>query len=67
MVKNILYKYLGTNGVIISPVFLEGIYSIKIYQLIAEPGKTLTNGINRVQSIEVPFNELEQWKEIGEG
>lgn len=67
MVKNILYKYLGTNGVIISPVFLEGIYSIKIYQLIAEPGKMLTNGINRTQSIEIPFNELEQWKEEDDG
>lgn len=67
MVKNILYKYLGTNGVIISPVFLEGIYSIKIYQLIAEPGKILTNGTNRTQSIEIPFNELEQWKEEDEG
>ena len=67
MVKNVLYKYLGTNGVIISPVFLEGIYSIKIYQLIAEPGKILTNGVNRTQSIEIPFNELDQWKEVDEG
>lgn len=67
MVKNVLYKYLGTNGVIISPVFLEGIYSIKIYQLIADQGKILTNGTNCTQSIEIPFNELDQWKEVDEG
>lgn len=67
MTKVILYKYLGVNGTITSPVLLEGIYNIKTYQLTADSGKILTNGEKIVNSIVIPFNELDQWKEEDEG
>ena len=44
MTKEILYTYLGTNGTITSPVFLEGIYSVKKIRLMAAEGKWLTDG-----------------------
>ena len=42
MKKEILYHYLGVNGTILSPVYLEGIYSVKKVKLTAESGKRLT-------------------------
>lgn len=64
MQTKVIYTYLGTNGVIESPVFLEGIYFVRKYQLIADIGKWLTNGTKKVTAVVVPENELEQWTEI---
>jgi hypothetical protein len=65
MLKNKQYTYLGTNGTITSPVFLENIYSIVKYELIASEGKLLTkDGVNTVHSIIVPENEMPLWYEI---
>ena len=47
MKQEVLYKYLGTNGVIISPVHLEDIYYVRVVRLIANPNKKITrDGIN---------------------
>ena len=65
MLKNIIYTYLGTNGTLSTPIYLEGIYSIKNYTIVAEKGKKLTkNGKELFTSITVPENEIEQWYEI---
>jgi hypothetical protein len=39
MTKTILYKYLGTNGTILSPVHLEDIYYVRYYKLQADNGR----------------------------
>lgn len=42
-----VYTYLGQNGVLTTPIFLEGIYSVKKIELIADQYKILTkDGIN---------------------
>lgn len=65
MVKTKMYQYLGTNGIITSPVYLEGIYSVKKYQLQAEENKKLTkDDVNFVKSVLVPEDELDLWKEV---
>ena len=65
MKKEILYHYLGTNGTILSPVFLEGIYCVRKVKLTAEPGTRLTkDGIHTYSTITVPENELSEWYEI---
>ena len=64
MTKQVIYKYLGTNGVIESPVHLENIYYIKTVRLIADAGKILTDGNVKVYSTRVPEEEVENWKEI---
>lgn len=67
MKKTTIYTYLGTNGIINSPVFLEGIYSVKKIRLRADEGKTLTKDwINFVDSVIVPENEVDQWFETGQ-
>ena len=42
MIKQITYTYLGTNGVLTTPIHIEGVYSIKKIVLIADAGKQLT-------------------------
>lgn len=64
MTKQVLYRYLGTNGVIESPIHLENIYCIKINILIADKGKTLSNGIEQKIQVRCSDDEVNQWKEI---
>lgn len=64
MIKEKIYTYLGVNGTITSPVYLEGIYSIKKIRLIANKNKILTDGSQRISSIIVPEDEVENWTEV---
>lgn len=66
MKQTIMYRYLGTNGVIDSPVFLEGIYSVKSICLTADEGKMLTkDNKNFVKSVKLAKEEeIAQWKEV---
>ena len=64
MTKEKIYTYLGVNGTITSPVYLEGIYSVKKIRLIADANKILTNGSQRTSSITVPEDEVGNWTEI---
>ena len=63
MTKQLFYRYLGTNGIIESPVHLEGIYSIRLYLLRADKNKILTNGVSQVLSVKVPESEVDNWTE----
>lgn len=65
MTKTILYQYLGTNGTILSPVHLEDIYYVRKVRLTADANKRLTkNNKDYVQSIVIPEDEVELWKEV---
>ncbi len=65
MTKIVMYEYLGTNGTILSPIHLEDIYYVRKLQLLADNNKRLTkNGKDFVQSVVIPEDELDQWKEV---
>ena len=64
MTKENIYTYLGTNGTITSPVYLEGIYSVKHIRLTADAGKWLTNGERLCESAVVNTEDLDKWYEI---
>ena len=65
MQKQLLYQYLGTNGSILSPIHLEGIYSVKKLHLFADEGKQLTKDFEKyTTSTIIPEEELEQWYEV---
>lgn len=64
MTKYDLYRYLGVNGVIESPVYIDGIYSIKLCKMVAASGHLLTDGNERVQTITVPASEIDKWVEV---
>lgn len=65
MTKTVYYTYLGTNGVIESPVHLEDVFYTRKLRLVADPGKQLTkDGKNFCAVAMVPENELAEWKEV---
>ena len=64
MKKTVLYRYLGTNGTIESPVHLEDIYYVRLLKLQAGPGKVLTNGEQRVKYVTIAEADLDQWHEV---
>ena len=65
MKKRKLYKYIGRNGEITSPVFLEDIKYIALMELQPEEGYVLTDGsITRKYAIVVHVDEVEEWSEV---
>ena len=64
MKKKKQYRYLGRNGIITSPVLLDGIGHIDMLWLSAEAGKILTNGEKKLQSVTIFAEDLDQWTEI---
>ena len=64
MKKVKIYKYIGRNGTITSPILLDGIVKIDMYHLTADEGKVLTNGDVKLHSIHVYVDEVDNWIEI---
>lgn len=64
MKKTKLYRYIGVNGIITSPVLLEGISHIQMYRLSAKPGYVLSDGEKTVKGIDVFEEDIETWTEI---
>ena len=64
MTKEKMYRYLGRNGSITSPIKLENIAPIPMVSLIASKGKILTNGNEKTYAIVVFEDELSDWEEI---
>ena len=64
MKKNKRYKYQGLNGSIISDVLLEGINKIEMYELVADKGMILVNGILSVKKALVLPGDLDAWSEF---
>lgn len=66
MKKTIMYRYLGTNGVIDSPIHLEGIYSVRSICLTADEGHVLTkDNKDFFKAVRVADEEeAALWKEV---
>lgn len=64
MTRQVIYRYLGTNGIIESPVHLEDIYYVRLIRLTAAHNKTLTNGTATLRTVTVPEEEVDNWTEI---
>ena len=65
MKKTPIYTYVGTNGMITSPVHLEGIAYMLKYKLEAEGAKYLTkDNETYIKTVVVPAEEVDEWKEV---
>ena len=64
MKQTVLYQYMGTNGIILSPVHLEDIYYIRKVKLVADPGFILTNGTMYKRMVTVLEDDVSLWKEV---
>lgn len=66
MIQTKMYRYLGRNGIITSPILLENIDPIPMLLLRASEGKILTNGIEKTKTKTIFIDEIENWFEINE-
>lgn len=64
MIKNKIYRYLGRNGMITTPILIEGATPIIMYRLIADNGMVLSDGKTHVSMIDVFDDEINNWFEI---
>lgn len=64
MKKVKLYRYIGKNGIITTPILLEGTKVYEMFTLIASEGKVLTDGEKIRDTITIFADELDQWSEI---
>lgn len=66
MVKTKMYRYLGRNGIITSPVLLNSVEPIEMFLLRASDDKVLTNGESFVKTVTVFADEVENWVEVND-
>ena len=67
MKKLVIYRYLGTNGVVETPVHIEDTFYTRLLQLTADEDKVLVkDGIER-DNVTIPEDDFENWKEIPKG
>ena len=64
MIKEKMYRYIGRNGNITSPIKLINIEPIPMVSLKASEGKVLTDGNKKVRAIIIFEDELSNWEEI---
>ncbi len=62
MTKMEIYRYVGSNGVIDSPIKLPMDYTLR-YRLIADAGMELVNGDTTAAVIDVDASDVEKWSE----
>lgn len=65
MQKQVYYRYLGTNGVLDTPIHIEGAFYVRRYLLTADENKVLTKDhktfVNNTWATE---EDLELWVEV---
>lgn len=66
MISEKMYRYLGRNGTITTPIQLENLSPISMRRLKAEEGKVLVNGNKRVKEVVVFEDEVSEWTEEAE-
>lgn len=64
MITEKMYRYLGRNGSITTPIKLENIAPISMVSLKSESGKILTNGVRKSYAVIVFEDEVDDWYEI---
>jgi hypothetical protein len=66
MIKKDLYRYVGRNGIITSLILLDDAKHYSMYRLIADEGKVLTDGEQKVKAIDIFAEDLGKWTEVDE-
>ena len=64
MIKKNLYRYIGRNGIITSLVHLEDAKFYPMFRLIADDGKILTNGDQKLKSVDIFTEDFDKWTEV---
>lgn len=67
MKKLVVYRYLGTNGVVETPVHIEDTFYTRLLQLTADEGKILVKNGEERSNVTIPEDDLENWEEVQKG
>ncbi len=59
-----LYKYIGRNGSVTTPILLDDAKYIPLVELRADPGYVLKNNGVTKQSVVVYIDDAELWNEV---
>lgn len=60
-----MYRYIGVNGTVITPILLDCPHKIEFYLVTADKGKMLIDPLgNTAHSVEIPEEELSKWSEV---
>lgn len=65
MEKDIIYRYIGTNGILETGINIPGATGIKMYRLISDYNKRVTKDGKEYYTVSplIPEDELEEWYE----
>lgn len=59
-----MYKYMGYNGSVTTPVLLPNIDHLEMVELVADPGHYLTNGSVQRLRVTVALSDASKWTEV---
>jgi hypothetical protein len=64
MTKTVIYKYIGYNGSVTTPILLPNVDHLKMIRLKAADGHILTNGEKRAYIVTVLEESVPDWIEV---
>ena len=66
MKKEVIYRYLGTNGTLDTPIHLEDVYYVRMLRITADSQHALkrVDGDSLMHTALIPEEELDQWEEV---
>lgn len=65
MTKRLFYRYLGTNGVLDTPIHIPDTYYVRMYELVADSRHKLISKEGRSEfRVLVPEDEVKLWTEV---
>lgn len=59
-----MYKYIGYNGSVTTPILLPNIDHLEMVELVADPGHYLTNGSVKRLSVTIVASDVSKWIEV---
>lgn len=64
MTKRLLYRYLGTNGVLDTPIRIPDAHYVVMCELVADSRHILVRDDRKEYRVIVPEDEVSEWSEV---
>jgi len=64
MTKRLMYRYLGANGVLDTPIRIPEAHCVRMMELVADSRHILVNDKRKEYRVLVPEDEAHLWKEV---
>lgn len=64
MVVTKYYRYIGENGIMITPIRIPGATYVEVLRLQADKGKLITDGTIQILCQDIDPADLDKWSEV---